>query len=253
MNVQKGKKPFWKEDSAPDPLFTSIGSSVLHRPTYRTFMALLDNYVSEVGKEETLSNAERAEIKAFLDAILETEIMKFCHEYCHAKKPSEVPASYSDFRQLLGKIWFELYNRTRGGRPDSSGFEHVFVGEVKDGDVSGFHNWIQFYLEEKRGKVDYRGYIKPRGHDEAEADSNDHVLTLQFSWEGVEKFVGTCFIGVSPEFEIALYTICFLVGEERNKVSLNTGTDTFDMEIRCYRMARDKIGTSFPEVNQHFD
>jgi hypothetical protein len=48
---------------------------------------------------------------------------------------------------------------------DSSGFEHVFVGEIKKHDdgsleVSGFHNWIQLYLSEKGGNLDYKGYYK---------------------------------------------------------------------------------------------
>ena len=156
--------------------------------------------------------------------------------------------------KLLHKIWFDLYRRE--GSRDSSGFEHVFVGEVKDGDVSGFHNWIQFYLEEKRGNLDYRGYIKPRSRNDALADSNDHLLTLQFSWNGVEKFVSSSFIGVSPEFEFALYTMCFLVGEEKNDVELNTGgveNDTFGLKITCYKIARDKVGTSFPDVTSHYE
>jgi hypothetical protein len=28
-------------------------------------------------------------------------------------------------------IWFQQYGRTRGVKADSSGFEHVFVGEIK--------------------------------------------------------------------------------------------------------------------------
>lgn len=43
---------------------------------------------------------------------------------------------------------------------DSSGFEHVFVGETKGQDVIGFHNWIQLYLQEKLGNVDYKGYFR---------------------------------------------------------------------------------------------
>ena len=43
---------------------------------------------------------------------------------------------------------------------DSSGFEHVFVGETRgDKEVIGFHNWIQFYLQEKVGNVDYKGFM----------------------------------------------------------------------------------------------
>jgi poly(U)-specific endoribonuclease len=252
LNVQEGKKPFWKEDAASDPLFTSVDDGALQRDTFKAFIALLNNYDADVGSEENLSNAERQEVTDFLDAILETGPMQFCHRYCHAKKPDEVPESLSEFRELLFKIWFELYNRSRGGHADSSGFEHVFVGEVKDGDVSGFHNWIQFYLEEMRGKVDYRGYIKPRAQGDAHAGSDDHILTLQFAWGGVEKFVGTCFIGVSPEFEMALYTMCFLTGDENNIIELKTGTDTFEIDIRCYRLG-DKIGTSFPETKSHYE
>ena len=131
INVQKGKKPYWKEDSARDPLFARVDNSIFERPTYKSFVALLDNYSAECGTVETVSNAERMEISTFLSAILHTAPMQFCHKYCHAKDPDNVPASLGEFRKLLHKIWFELYNRSRGGRPDSSGFEHVFTGEIK--------------------------------------------------------------------------------------------------------------------------
>lgn len=253
LNVQSGKKPYWKEDNAPDPLFTSVDKNVWKRPTYQTFIALLDNYKAETGQAEVISDTERREIWSFLNAISQTPTIQFCHKYCHAKLPNKVPNDMNGFLKLLHEIWFQLYNRQRGGRNDSSGFEHVFVGEVKDGDVSGFHNWIQFYLEEQKGAMDYRGYIKPRSQNDATTNSNDHVLTLQFRWNGVEKFVGTSFIGVSPEFEMALYTMCFLLGEEENDIDLDTGTDVFGLKIRCYKMARDKIGTAFPESTYHHD
>lgn len=48
---------------------------------------------------------------------------------------------------------------------DSCGFEHVFVGETRSGaEIIGFHNWIQFYLQEKGNHLDYKGY-KARDHD----------------------------------------------------------------------------------------
>jgi hypothetical protein len=118
----------------------------------------------------------------------------------------------------LQQMWFQLYRRIV--KNDSSGFEHVFVGEEKDGKVSavnravrrtagrvpfieplegrqggrpaatappspsrhadrccrctcrlqvtGCHNWIQLYLEEQKGTMDYLGFIKPRVKVEGE-------------------------------------------------------------------------------------
>ena len=123
----------------------------------------------------------------------------------------------------------------------------------QDGKISGFHNWIQLYLEEKAGNLDYRGYIKPRSRNEAQTDDDDQLLTIQFTWKGVEKSVGSSFIGTSPEFELALYTMCFLVGEEENDITITTESDTFEVAIKCFKIARDKVGTSFPEIKSHYD
>eukprot|EP00545_Synedropsis_sp_CCMP1620_P002812 CAMPEP_0119012320 /NCGR_PEP_ID=MMETSP1176-20130426/6364_1 /TAXON_ID=265551 /ORGANISM="Synedropsis recta cf, Strain CCMP1620" /LENGTH=481 /DNA_ID=CAMNT_0006965253 /DNA_START=55 /DNA_END=1500 /DNA_ORIENTATION=+ len=253
LNVQGGKKPFWKEDEADDPLFTSVDTKQFRsRPTYKAFYALLDNYVAQTGVSEKVTDTERSEIRTFLRAIMETGPMQFCHKYCQANAQN-IPSDKDGFMKLLHKIWFALYRRSRGGREDSSGFEHVFIGEIKGGKVSGFHNWVQLYMEEKKGDLDYRGYIRPRSNRDAQTNDDDSILTLQFNWNGIEKAVGTSFIGTSPEFEMALYTICFLVGGEDNYVTLDTGVDIFDLNIRCYRMGSNQIGTSFPEAKSHYE
>jgi len=177
--------------------------------------------------------------------------MQFCHKYLCANH-ADVPDDIADFKGLLHEIWFSNYSRSRGGKRNSSGFEHVFVGEIVDDEVSGFHNWIQFYLEEKKGTIDYRGYIKPRNQSDITND-NDHVLTLQFTWNEMEKFVGTLFIGVSPEFEIALYTLCFLLGDTENELRLDTGYDIFLLNVTCHKMQRDKIGSCFVKALEHED
>ena len=140
---------------------------------------------------------------------------------------------------------------------DSSGFEHVFVGEVKNGSVSGFHNWINFYLEEKRGNVDFRGYIKPKCRESSTAETNDDdpVLTLQFKWNGVEKFVGTSFIGVTPEFEMALYTMAFLSGDgDENVITLDCGCEKFDLDVKCHKYdGNTKVGSCYVEALAHYE
>ncbi|KAL7563182.1 hypothetical protein ACA910_014458 [Epithemia clementina (nom. ined.)] len=258
MHVQGGKKPFWKEDKAEDPLFSYVNPQILQqRPTYKAFIALLDNYTPHTGQTEVVTRAEQDEINAFLQAIMQTKPMQFCHHYCCNKQSSstQIPSDTTGFVRLLHEIWFDLYRREASN--DSSGFEHVFVGEIRDHKISGFHNWIQFYLQEQKGTVDYRGYIKPRSQNDALSEDDDHLLTLQFTWHGVEKMVGSSFIGVSPEFELALYTMCFLVGEQVNSVQLSTSSsgvkDVYDLDIVCHKMAQDKIGTSYPEIKSHYE
>lgn len=252
INVQEGKKPFWKDDKADDPLFTKVDRRAFSRPTYKAFIALLDNYSAQTGVKEAVTNLEKQENWTFLRAIMQSGPMQFCHKYCVANG-SNIPEDKEDFMKLLYRIWFQLYKRDRYGEGnDSSGFEHVFVGEIKNEKVSGFHNWIYYYMEEMKGTVDYRGYIKPRSYNQAETNNDDHVLTIQFHWNGIEKAVGTSFIGVSPEFEMALYTICFLVGEENNTIDLNTGTDEFKLNCKVYKFG-DKISTSFVEAIAHYD
>ncbi len=65
----------------------------------------------------------------------------------------------ADFRAKLVTAWFTFYKRS--SPQDTSGFEHVFLGEYKSGNkVNGFHSWVQFYLKEQAGEANYRGYVK---------------------------------------------------------------------------------------------
>jgi poly(U)-specific endoribonuclease len=259
INVQQGKKPFWKEDKAPDPLFEHVSDNVWKtRPTYRTLQKLLEHYHAETGRAEHMTDEWRSDIDAFLSAITQTSVMQFCHRYCVLHGGQNVPNDMAGFARLLRTMWLEMYNRTKGGPKDSSGFEHVFCGEVRDGKISGFHNWVRFYLEERKGTsvLDYRGYIKPKNHGDAPSNSDDHVLTLQFVHRGATKELGTIFIGTSPEFEIAIYTMCFLCGNAskgNNLIRLNTGTDVFELEIVCHKIHGNRVGSCYPYVKSHHE
>ena len=64
-------------------------------------------------------------------------------------------------RALLQQLWFTMYPRLGGGsKVGSSAIEHVFLAELRRGEISGLHNWVFFADEEKNGKLDYLGYIR---------------------------------------------------------------------------------------------
>lgn len=70
-----------------------------------------------------------------------------------------VTADPQSHREILKTIWFGLYSRGMG-KIGSSGFEHVFLSEVKNGTVMGLHNWIYLNEAEKTGDLDYKGWSK---------------------------------------------------------------------------------------------
>lgn len=156
------------------------------------------------------------------------------------------------------------------------------MGEVREGQVIGMHSWLQLYNEENKGHLDYMGYIKPkrRGNNPLkEPIETERILTSQFKWKGKLKPISTSFIGASPphllvspckqpppnksdcrlrfpgtspEFELALYTLCFMCGGEENLVDMGPYT----VIVRCHRIARDVRHTllsssSIPSLQAH--
>ncbi|KAL3619423.1 hypothetical protein CASFOL_036993 [Castilleja foliolosa] len=238
IDCGEGKKVYQKDDMAAGSLFSWLNEEIFTRPTYSRFCSLLDNYNPHEGYKEVVTPQEKQEEAAFIEEISRTAPVKYLYKYLLAK--GIVSGSYDDFKRTMTSIWFDLYGR--GGTSScSSAFEHVFVGEIKrEQQVSGFHNWIQFYLEESKGKVDYQGYIFPRRRGEI-PDSETQLLTIQFEWNGVLKSVSSTLIGVSPEFEMAIYTLCYYVGGEDNHVQLGP----YPVNIKCYRLG-NKIGSAFP-------
>ncbi|XP_008109644.1 poly(U)-specific endoribonuclease-A isoform X2 [Anolis carolinensis] len=229
-------------DSASEPLFHNVNEQRLkNTKTYSTFVSLLDNYEASTGMAELVTSEETAENNRFLDAVLETEVMKIALQYLVGKNWTK--PDLKNFKSQLYDIWFHLYSRERGNGPDSCGFEHVFVGETKRGhEILGLHNWVQFYLQEKLKHIDYKGYVARQ--NKSRPDEDDQVLSLQFSWKGLVKPVGSSFIGVSPEFEFALYTIIFLQSNER-VTRQRVRIEEYELEIVVYRHGR-YIGTAYP-------
>ncbi|KAL0035864.1 hypothetical protein WJX77_005701 [Trebouxia sp. C0004] len=250
LNPQKGKKSYMERDVAPGPLFVHVNWAAFQQhSTYALFFALLDNYHAQVGEAEHLTAAQNLEVQQFLDGVVQTQCMQYVHQILVDQQLAD--RDVSSFKQQLYQMWFRSY--TREVRDDSSGFEHVFVGEARGGKILGLHNWIQFSKQEQQGKLDYKGYIFPRVHSlggqQEEVDAHERMLSVQFSWNGQLKDVSSMFIGTSPEFELALYTLCFLAGQEENMVQVGD----YEVKIKVYKIKSkygDKVGSAYPELIQ---
>ncbi|TRY87862.1 hypothetical protein DNTS_030010 [Danionella cerebrum] len=230
-------------DHASSPLFSNVDEAKMNSiTTYSRFIKLLDNYERATGVAERVTPEEVTENNSFLDAVLETAVMKRAHQYLIGKGKSH--SDQRQFKSQLYYMWFRLYHRERNGGEDSSGFEHVFVGETKFGrEILGLHNWVQIYLQEKQNLLDYKGY---KARDNDMPDEDKHVLNVQFSWHGLIKPVASAFIGVSPEFEMAVFTILFLTSTEKSTMAV-VNLDEYQIELVVYRHGRC-IGTAYPKL-----
>lgn len=135
----------------------------------------------------------------------------------------------------------------------SSGFEHIFLAELKKGKVIGLHNWLYFAEAEKRGDLDYKGWMRiiDLGVRSAFCTQKEQswqkfefqkakVMKLRFDLKGLHKPVSSLLIGASPELEIALFTICFLSRPNRgckvgyNNVPITVLTHSYNHNGKTY-------------------
>jgi len=242
LSLQRYTRPGDTSDHTREPLFTEVEEGALQRSTYARFVALLDNYKRQVGLSEAVTPQQRAEEVAFLEAVMDTAVGQYAHAWLAASR--KAPPTREAFIHTLQELWFTRYRREAAN--DSSAFEHTFVGESKEGHIVGLHNWVQLYLEERKGALNYHGYIRPRGASGYRTShENEQLLSLQFSWDGEVKPVSTSFIGTSPEFEIMLYSMCFLAGHEKNTVQV--GPYRVEVVVYPFRAhGATYIGTAYP-------
>ncbi len=231
-------------DLATRPLFHKVNEGKLFDPnrTYVSFMKLLDNYAIRTIDPEFTTEEEEAEQQYFLSQILQTRPMQIARNYINQTLGENL--SEAQFRQVLHRLWFELYTN-RGTIDFCSGFEHVFVGEGKYklrqdnkreifGDVSGYHSWVKFYLDEKNKRVNFYGY-----NYDSQGPMNPNMVTLQMV-NTVRDTLGKpiaklfkrksgFFVGSSPECEMAMATVVFFESvhgkiSDKRRVTINGAT-----------------------------
>ncbi|XP_051986888.1 uridylate-specific endoribonuclease A [Xyrauchen texanus] len=232
-----------KNDLSSRPLFKHVSEDTLFsKPTYKALLNLLDNYRRVTGDIEDVPPQEEQEQDIFLkETMLNTELGRELYNFLNSKG---VYSSQEEFIQDLKMMWFGLYTRSND-KLDSSGFEHIFVGEIKGGKVSGFHNWLQFYLNEKQGLLNYYSHSF-----NGPWTTYPDILGMQFNWDGYFKEVGSSFIGASPEFDLAVYSLCYITRPGKMcYLSLGgktQGIQTYTWDNSSYGDGKKYIGSAYP-------
>lgn len=220
VNLQGHTSTGATSDQAPSSLFTYVNDYYyFHRPTYAALIRLLDNYNHVIGGAEHSTYEEDQEITAFLDEISKTSVMQKTLQFLH--QHGYVGSTWRSLETELRRIWFGFYPR-HGHVADSSGFEHVFVGEIDSKNVIGLHNWIQFRLQEQKGNVDYMGFIFSK---------QPNIVGIHFKWLSKVKPLGGFMYGTSPEFDIAMYTVCFFT---RRNQKCDFSMNGHNVEVQTY-------------------
>jgi len=193
------------------PLFYRMSPHILSRATALAVLGVFEVFSKRKRGMGEYTEHEKQSIGQFLEAVDRTPVMRRCR--AEAVKLEGQTLTDEEWQQKVWKIWFE---QPTGGR--GCGFEHVFVGEASQDlhgreVVGGLHNWIKFYLEERRGAAKYLGHRYPGRLEDKDGLDNPRFVSGRFTWdlEGrhLVKDVGGFFVGVSPEWQFAVATVAF--------------------------------------------
>ncbi|XP_046377663.2 uridylate-specific endoribonuclease B-like [Haliotis rufescens] len=202
-------------DGAPDRFIQPVGTGLddlfdTTNTTYHAFIRLLNNYEINVQHDEHRPEHEIKEEDTFWNTIVQTKVMQMTFQFL--LNNGFIKSDMHAFRTVINEMWFELYPKSHATVKSDSGFEHIMIGEKtqhhqhaqqnQSATIGGFGNWVQFYQEEKAGNLDYYGYIK--------YTQDPNVVDVLFNWKNALAKGKTFFVGTSPEFDLALYTVCGL-------------------------------------------
>lgn len=186
---------FNRQDPEKGPLFalTKTGEAKIDSIVFKTFKALLSS------PEETSLQDK------FFDAIMTGNgPMDEAYNYLKTKQHIRQTMTKERFECKLRDMWFAGH---------AKGFVHVFVGEKKADEFQGLHNWYQFYLEQEKNTI----AIDSINSIEFSYNTEPNLMRLKFKWDTLEKLSAdktSMFVGTSPAFEFALFSVCSLAFKE---------------------------------------
>ncbi|KAH7673263.1 Protein K02A11.3, partial [Aphelenchoides avenae] len=86
----------------------------------------------------------------------------------------------------------------------------------------GMHNWFTFYHREQNYDLDFQywGYRRTRSAF-VNGIHRPVAASVAFDWDGHFKAESSFLVGTSPEFDLAVYTMCFLINLPSNTCLIN--------------------------------
>lgn len=234
-------------------LFTKVIIPESKKKSYELCKKLFDNYTLSQTLPEIQTQEETEEIQALLEYIVDSKPMKVARAYMESQTGREF--SSARWYKILMDIWFTQFTQTSG--KDLSAFEHVVVGEQKQGKVSGYHFWYKYYLDDSNALLnsDDIEYLGLKGSNQAENRLVPEVSTLSYKWDAFDydreeyrplyKKIGGFFNGCSVEGLMALGTVRFL-GEGRAPKEATINNALYNMKV--FRSSNGKhMRTFYPE------
>jgi poly(U)-specific endoribonuclease len=240
---------------------------------------LFNNYARNYSVQEQFTPEQLAEEVAFIDLVMETSVMQvlhqfliskgtlsssfhshfyFCVKFRQAKLYSALCIQYvyceigyftedvQEFKQFLWNKWFARWSVYVPGVVASSGWEHTYLGESGSDEILyGFESWIQVYNEEEYGHLNYLGYIEV-----IETESTT-VLSLPILLNGNHvsyKPFSNLNVGVSPELELALGTLCYITRDGVDEPCVFQTSDAIEYAMDVHSI--DYNGVNYIE-NSH--
>ncbi|KAM8704184.1 hypothetical protein ACLKA7_008736 [Drosophila subpalustris] len=244
VNLQGKTSSSARDDRASLPLFELHNDLIAKNGNSTTALLqrLFNNYELDVGVAEQITPEHEQEQLDFLRAVMNTRVMKLSMRFLVRKEI--VSDDYDEQLKLLQDLWFTPYSRGKG-IVGSSSFEHVFLAELREHSVLGLHNWLYFAEQEQQGHVDYKGWLK-------RADTgrpNQFALSLRYSLFGIQKPYGGFLVGISPELDMSLYTVCFLVTPEKEPCEIQLGNANLQIVSHVWKWKNKRlIATAYVQI-----
>ncbi|CAB3399590.1 unnamed protein product [Caenorhabditis bovis] len=185
------------------PLFSKVDETLFKKKQYADLITTYDKNLltPDVCKAEpAMSGFRKQYFQTVFNTFTATPMFASAFNYLKEKNIHGTNTLDNFKSSVLWPLWFGVYTRCKGPL-GSSGWEHVFSGEIKGNGVDGQHDWVRYYLQQKADKIVYDGYYE---------HADNLIGTFQYTWLGATKPKGGFITGTSPAFDFSILTVCAL-------------------------------------------